>query len=256
MDLGWFEVSLDVKDVSRSLDFYGKLGFEVLGREFDGRVAVIQKADCRICLYQGFLDPPETQLIFWQGDVEAIARNLQGQGLRFEKEPLADEGHGIGALLRDPDGNPIYFVNVPGVTRLESPRSTATQQAEFQAFARQFFDEFVEAFLTFSGSTIAERYVAPYLAFHAQGAVDVYGSSAEIGAYFQEVVSAYHARGCRSCRYRNLDVAPLGRGCAIATVTWELLALDGALVDTWRESYNLCLVEGRFMIYSSTDHVG
>lgn len=255
MDLGWFEVSLDVKDITRSLDFYGKLGFEVMGRELDGRVVVVQKADCRICLYERLLDPPETQLIFWQGDVTAIALDLQRQGLRFEKAPSTGDGNGIGALLRDPDGNPLFFVTVPGVTRLEGPQSPAPQQAELETRARQFFDEFVEAFLTFSGSTIAERYVAPYLAFHTQGAADAFGSSTEISAYFQKVVDGYHAGGCRSCRYRDLDVAPLGRECAVATVTWELLTADSAVLEAWRESYNLCLVRGRFKVYASTDHV-
>ena len=115
MELGWFEVSLDVKDIDRTRDFYEKLGFEVVGRDADGRVVTLQKADCRICLYQGFLDPPETQLIFWQGDVAAIAKDLTDKGLRFEKQ--SSSGDGTGALLRDPDGRPIYFVNLPGVTR-------------------------------------------------------------------------------------------------------------------------------------------
>jgi hypothetical protein len=80
-------------------------------------LAAAERPDCRICLYQGFLDPPETQLIFWQGDVAAIASDLKSKGLQFEKTPARGEDGGIGALLRDPDGRPIYFVNLPGVTR-------------------------------------------------------------------------------------------------------------------------------------------
>jgi len=115
MDLGWYELSLDVRDVTRTCDFYGKLGFEVVYRA--ERVVTLQKTDCRMTHYQGFLDPPETQLIFWQGDVEAIARDLTGKGLKFEREPSKADGGGLGALLRDPDGRPIYFVNMPGVTK-------------------------------------------------------------------------------------------------------------------------------------------
>jgi len=117
MEFGWFEVSLDVKDIDRTRGFYEKLGFEVLGVAAEGRVVTLRKADCRISLYQGVLEPAETQLIFWQGDVEAIARDLTAKGLRFEKQPSTSDGEGIGALLRDPDGRPIYFVNVPGLTR-------------------------------------------------------------------------------------------------------------------------------------------
>ena len=117
MEPGWFEVSLDVKDIVRTRSFYETLGFEVVETAFEGRVVTLQKGDCRICLYQGFLDPPETQLIFWQGDVAAIASDLKSKGLQFDKEPARADDGGIAAQLRDPDGRPIYFVNLPGVTR-------------------------------------------------------------------------------------------------------------------------------------------
>lgn len=115
MNLGWFELSLDVKDVTRTCNFYEKLGFEVVYRA--ERVVTLQKSDCRISLYQGFLDPPETQLIFWQGEVEAITRDLTSKGLHLEKGPTKGDDGGVAALLRDPDGRPIYFVNIPGVTQ-------------------------------------------------------------------------------------------------------------------------------------------
>lgn len=120
--------------------------------------------------------------------------------------------------------------------------------------ARRFFDEFVEAFASFNGSRIAERYLAPYLAFHAHDSVQVFQSPAETGAYFQRIVDAYHAKGCRSCRYTGMEVFALGRDCAVATVTWELLAEDGVILESWRESYNLCLVDGQFKVFASTDH--
>lgn len=127
-------------------------------------------------------------------------------------------------------------------------------QTELQAAAQRFFDAFVEAFRSFDGNIIAERYLSPYLAFHAHDSVDVFLSSADTGAYFQRIVDAYHAQGCRSCRYGALQVLPLGPGCALATVTWELLAEDLTVLGSWRESYNLCLMEGKFMVFASTDH--
>jgi len=117
MDLGWFEVSLNVHDIKRSLAFYQTLGFQVVDGNVDVRHVTLQKGDCRISLYQGYLDPPETQLIFWQGDINAIACELDSKGLRFERGPAKGDDGGTGALLRDPDGHPIYFVNMPGVQR-------------------------------------------------------------------------------------------------------------------------------------------
>ena len=116
-DLGWFEVSLNVQDIGRSLAFYQTLGFQLVDGSVELRNVTLQKGDCRIGLYQGYLDPPETQLIFWQGDVDAIARDLVGRGLRFERGPTKGDDGGAGALLKDPDGHPIYFINMPGVLR-------------------------------------------------------------------------------------------------------------------------------------------
>lgn len=120
--------------------------------------------------------------------------------------------------------------------------------------AQAFFDDFVEAFRSFSGETIAQRYLAPYLAFHSPGSVQVFSDKADIARYFQRIVDGYHAEGCRSCRYKDFEVVPLGSECAVATVTWELLAEDLSVLSAWRESYNLCLVQGRFMVFASTDH--
>jgi catechol 2,3-dioxygenase-like lactoylglutathione lyase family enzyme len=116
MELGWFEVSLDVKDVARSVAFYETLGFRQVGDRSDPRTATLQKGDCRIGLYQGYLDPARPQLIFWQGDVQAIAGDLTAKGLTFFRGPASDD-KGTGAMLIDPDGNPLYFVNIHGVTR-------------------------------------------------------------------------------------------------------------------------------------------
>jgi catechol 2,3-dioxygenase-like lactoylglutathione lyase family enzyme len=113
MQLGRFEVGLDVQDIERSLAFYEKLGFRVVDGAVANRFVSLENGDCRLSLYQGHLDPAQTQLIFWQGDVEAIANELATKSLTFERAPARHDDGGIGALLRDPDGHPIYFVNIP-----------------------------------------------------------------------------------------------------------------------------------------------
>ena len=127
--------------------------------------------------------------------------------------------------------------------------------SELERTATKFFDDFVEAFRSFDGSTIARRYLTPYLAFHAHGSTDLFGSHAEIAEYFQRIVDAYYADGCRSCRYADMQVFPLGQECAIGTVTWQLLSETSSVLTAWRESYNLFLVAGEFQVFTSTDHV-
>lgn len=118
MNLGWFELSLDVNDFDLSCAFYEKLGFEVVDRSDEGRHATVQRGNCRLGLYQG--RSPETVLLFWQGDVPEIARDLKDKGLTFERDP-APEGKGAGALLRDPDGLAIYLINIRGEARSGPP---------------------------------------------------------------------------------------------------------------------------------------
>lgn len=125
-----------------------------------------------------------------------------------------------------------------------------------QDLVRVFFDEFVEAFRAFSGAGIAQRYLSPYLAFHAPGDIQVFDTFEDTAAYFQTVLDGYHASGCRACRYLDLSAQALGADCVIASVTWELLDADQAVLVAWRESYNLCRVEGRYRVFASTDHRG
>jgi hypothetical protein len=124
-----------------------------------------------------------------------------------------------------------------------------------ETHVRTFFDEFVEAFRFFDGKVVAQRYLSPYLAFHTAVSMQVFMSPDETASYFQNIVDEYYAKGCRACRYKDLSIVPLGDECAIGTVTWELLDKDQSVLSVWRESYNLAFVEGRFMVFASTDHV-
>lgn len=118
-----------------------------------------------------------------------------------------------------------------------------------------FFDAFVDAFASFDGACIAERYAAPYHALGADGAARCYVTQAEIASYFQRIVDQYKAQGCTRCTYSAPEVLPLGARNALATVTWHLHAEQGQLISTWRESYTLARrPDGRLCIAASVDH--
>ena len=74
--------------------------------------------------------------------------------------------------------------------------------AEPESRAQRFFDEFVEAFETFDGARLAERYASPYLAFHANGRSDVFSSNQDIAKYFQRVLDESMRRACAAARTR------------------------------------------------------
>lgn len=127
-------------------------------------------------------------------------------------------------------------------------------ELDLERAASSFFDEFVIAFGTFDGREIARRYQCPYLALHADGSIDCFVVHADIGAYFQKVVDTYRSNGCRSCRYRDLEVTALGKRSVLATVTWDLLREDGTPIASWRESYNLTLGGESLRVVASVDH--
>jgi catechol 2,3-dioxygenase-like lactoylglutathione lyase family enzyme len=117
MDLGSFSVSLAVKDISASRDFYAKLGFKEIGGNVDDKWLILRNRDHVIGLFQGMFE--KNMLTFNPGwdqqcanlesftDVRELQKALKAQGVEFGAE--ADESaEGPGSfMITDPDGNPI-----------------------------------------------------------------------------------------------------------------------------------------------------
>jgi catechol 2,3-dioxygenase-like lactoylglutathione lyase family enzyme len=112
MELGWSELGLNVGDVRKSLAFYQKLGFRVVDGSVETRTVTLQNGDCRIALYEGYGEGNFVN--FRGGDVFAIARDLKSKGIALEREPeTGADGSTGGPLIRDPDGNVLYFCHYP-----------------------------------------------------------------------------------------------------------------------------------------------
>ncbi len=117
MNLGAFSVSLAVKDLQASKDFYEKLGFEVFGGEAEHNWLIMKNRDVVIGLFQGMFE--DNILTFNPGwdqdaktqesftDVRDLQRELKEKGITFLSE--AEEGTSGPAsfVIADPDGNPI-----------------------------------------------------------------------------------------------------------------------------------------------------
>lgn len=118
--LGAFSVSLAVKDINASRDFYAALGFEpVMGEAADRWLILRNGDDVTIGLFQGMFDG--NLLTFNPGwdrrcgpvdpfdDVREIQRRLEARGIA--PTTRTDEG-GSGPAsitLADPDGNVILI---------------------------------------------------------------------------------------------------------------------------------------------------
>lgn len=107
--------------------------------------------------------------------------------------------------------------------------------------ATSYFDRFVEAFATFDGEQIASLFTAPVVGLQSNGSLVGLPDRSGVVRYYQAALDKYHADGCRSCRWTELSVTPMGRASLLATATWDLLREDGAVVRSWRQSYCLSL---------------
>ena len=119
MDLGAFSVSLSVKDIEASREFYEKLGFEPVGGNIDDNWLILRNGDHVIGLFQGMFD--KNMLTFNPGwnqqsmetgsftDVREIQRMLKEQGVELYGEADETSKGPASITLFDPDGNPILI---------------------------------------------------------------------------------------------------------------------------------------------------
>jgi len=118
MKLGAFSISLAVKDLQKSKEFYEKLGFDSLGGDPSHNFLIMKNDQTVIGLFQGMFE--QNILTFNPGwdqsaqnlddftDVRELHSKVKEAGLDTTQENLEGEGPGSFVML-DPDGNPILI---------------------------------------------------------------------------------------------------------------------------------------------------
>jgi catechol 2,3-dioxygenase-like lactoylglutathione lyase family enzyme len=119
MVLGAFSVSLTVKDIEASKQFYEKLGFSRMGGEQSQGWLILNNESCVIGLFQGMFD--KNILTFNPGwdqaanpvaaytDVRDIQKYLEAQGVAITTRANPDSTGPAHIVLSDPDGNVIML---------------------------------------------------------------------------------------------------------------------------------------------------
>lgn len=116
MELGHFSVSLAVKDMDASLEFYGRLGFEVtdgghMSDQFPdgvhGRWRMLRNGEAHIGLFEGMFD--QNILTFNPADARRIQRALKDHGVPIIIEAEESSEGPAHLVLEDPDGNAILI---------------------------------------------------------------------------------------------------------------------------------------------------
>ena len=118
MDLGAFSVSLAVKDIAASRQFYEKLGFGVVGGDPSQGWQILRNGTTTIGLFQGMFEgniltfnpgwDSDAQPLDSFTDVRDLQRQLRAAGVTFEQEAPEDTTGPASFILVDPDGNQIY----------------------------------------------------------------------------------------------------------------------------------------------------
>lgn len=115
--LGNFSVSLTVKDLAASRDFYEKLGFKAVGGDPASHWLILQNETSTIGLFQGMFE--RNTLTFNPGwnrageqvpdfdDVRDIQRTLESRGITLATTVDESTTGPASLLVIDPDGNPI-----------------------------------------------------------------------------------------------------------------------------------------------------
>jgi len=119
MKLGAFSVSLSVKDIKASKQFYENLGFSVFAGSLEKNYLIMKNEESLIGLFQGMF--PNNILTFNPGwdqnaknlesfdDIRIIQKEIKSKGLKVDKEIDENTTGPASFMISDPDGNLILL---------------------------------------------------------------------------------------------------------------------------------------------------
>ncbi|MGI9542418.1 MAG: VOC family protein [Cyclobacteriaceae bacterium] len=119
MKLGAFSISLNVKDIKASKQFYENLGFAVFAGEIERGYLILKNGNSLIGIFQGMFE--KNILTFNPGwdesanklesfdDVRDIQRQLKEKGVAIETEADEQTSGPASLIVIDPDGNPVLI---------------------------------------------------------------------------------------------------------------------------------------------------
>lgn len=119
MRLGNFSVSLSVKDLSASKDFYENLGFTIFAGEMEKNYLILKNERTVIGLFQGMFQgniltfnpgwDENAQKVDGFDDIRSIQKNLLSKNIEI-LNPVDENSAGpANLMITDPDGNMIML---------------------------------------------------------------------------------------------------------------------------------------------------
>ena len=119
MKLGAFSISLNVKNITASKDFYEALGFTEFAGNIEQNYLIMKNGNSLIGLFQGMFDnniltfnpgwDENANVLEHYDDVREIQRALKNKGIKIETEADENSKGPASIVIMDPDGNPILI---------------------------------------------------------------------------------------------------------------------------------------------------
>lgn len=116
-----------------------------------------------------------------------------------------------------------------------------------------FFEQYAARYMASDVEAISALYEAPLLAIREGRAIHLPDRTA-VREHLAELMTAYRNAGAARADVVELDVAPLGKSGAMATVHWHVLNEAGALRRDFRTTYHLLRTDEGWRILSYTNH--
>ena len=119
MKLGAFSVSLSVKDLAVSKEFYENLGFSVFAGAFERNYLIMKNGNALIGLFQGMFEgniltfnpgwDENAQQLDDFSDVREIQKHLKSKGIALKSEADERTSGPASMVVIDPDGNTVLI---------------------------------------------------------------------------------------------------------------------------------------------------
>lgn len=119
MKLGAFSISLSVKDLKKSKEFYETLGFEIFGGDLAKNYLIMKNEQSLIGLFQGMFEnniltfnpgwDHNAQTLEDFNDVREIQQRLKANNIQLQTEADENSTGPASCVVIDPDGNAILI---------------------------------------------------------------------------------------------------------------------------------------------------
>lgn len=119
MTVGAFSISLSVKDIKASKQFYEHLGFSVFAGDLEKNYLIMKNGNALIGLFQGMFQnniltfnpgwDENAQTLASFDDVRTIQQQLKSKGLNLLSEADETTSGPASLMVADPDGNVVLF---------------------------------------------------------------------------------------------------------------------------------------------------